>query len=108
MNAWVYSPLLIAKPGTAASPRYETGLMHITGNRKALQCLAPQCDFTCCYRLICVFVCIVVSVAYHKPDMIPTLALGLGGVTPIAANCNINHIMTPIAANCNTNHTWFI
>jgi hypothetical protein len=29
-NAWVYSPLLIAKPGTLASPRSEMGLMHVT------------------------------------------------------------------------------
>ena len=30
VNAWVYSPTLIANPGTAANPRYEKGLMHIT------------------------------------------------------------------------------
>ena len=30
VNAWLYSPSLIAKPGTLASPRSETGLMHVT------------------------------------------------------------------------------
>ena len=42
VNAWLFSPTLIADPGTVANPRYEKGLMHITDMIPTL--VRPQCS----------------------------------------------------------------
>ena len=46
VNAWLFSPTLIADPGTAATPRYETGLMHITDMIPTL--VRVRCNAVCC------------------------------------------------------------